>query len=287
MLPFQYDDLIRSSLIEDAPWGDLSAVFVDPNANISAALKARVSGRLAGITIWARVFHLVDPALNVTPALQDGDAFNAGEILGYVSGNARSILQAERVALNFIQRLSGIATLTARYVAEVANTGVRITDTRKTTPGLRALERAAVRAGGGYNHRYSLSDAIMIKDNHLAAMGATTDQEITAALKKLRAMSSHTTVIEVEVDHLSQLDAVLAADVDTIMLDNFSVEELKTGVARVGKRALVEASGGMTIERVRSVANTGVDIISVGALTQRAASLDMGLDIGLDISSAP
>lgn len=279
MLPFQHDEMLRAALIEDAPWGDASALFIDEHATFDAKLVARVAGRLAGITLWARAFTLVDPTLSVDIALRDGHPFDAGAVLGQVSGSARSILRAERVALNLVQRMSGIATLTARYVSAVAGTGVRITDTRKTTPGLRAWERAAVRAGGGHNHRYSLSDAVMIKDNHLAAMGVTTPKAVTEALLRLRSTLPHTTAIEVEVDRLDQLKAVLAADVDVIMLDNFSNDDLRTGVAMIGGRSLVEASGGITLARVRSVAETGVDLISVGALTQAAAALDLGLDV--------
>lgn len=279
MLPFQHDDLLRAALVEDAPWGDASSLFIDETAQLDAQLVARVPGCLSGIGLWARAFTLVDPTLCVETTYADGQSFGAGTVLGRVSGSARSILRAERIALNLVQRLSGIATLTARYVAAVSGTRVRITDTRKTTPGLRAWERAAVRAGGGHNHRYSLSDAVMIKDNHLAAMGVTTPVAVTEALRRLRCAIPHTTAIEVEVDRLDQLAAVLAADVDVIMLDNFNNDELRMGVSMINGRALVEASGGITLERVRSVAETGVDIISVGALTQAAAALDLGLDV--------
>ena len=281
MLPFQHDELLRAALVEDAPWGDASAMFIDTSATLSAALVARVPGQLAGIALWARAFALVDPSLQVDTHYQDGQAFSIGSVLGTVSGPARSVLRAERVALNVVQHLSGIATLTAQYVAAIEGTGVRITDTRKTTPGLRAWERAAVRAGGGYNHRYSLSDAVMIKDNHLAAMGAVSPQEITAALRRLRETLPHTTAIEVEVDRLDQLAPVLAANVDVIMLDNFTNEDLRQGVALIEGRTWVEASGGITLPRVRSVADTGVDLISIGALTQAAPALDLGLDVNL------
>lgn len=281
MLPFQHDELLRAALVEDAPWGDASAVFIDTSATISASLVARVSGQLAGIALWARVFSLVDPLLQVDTHYQDGQSFGIGSVLGTVSGSARSVLRAERVALNVVQHLSGIATLTAQYVAAVEGTGVRITDTRKTTPGLRGWERAAVRAGGGCNHRYSLSDAVMIKDNHLAAMGAVSSQEITTALCRLRETLPHTTAIEVEVDRLDQLAPVLAADVDVIMLDNFTNEALRQGVAMIDGRTWVEASGGITLSRVRSVADTGVDLISVGALTQASTALDLGLDVNV------
>jgi nicotinate-nucleotide pyrophosphorylase (carboxylating) len=187
------------------------------------------------------------------------------------------VLTAERVGLNFVQRLSGIATLTAKYVAAVAGTKARIVDTRKTTPGLRLFERYAVRCGGGHNHRFSLSDAVMVKDNHLALAGRQGD--VTAELLRLRAAVGHTVHVEVEVDRLEQVDAVLAASVDTIMLDNFSLDDLRSGVSQVAGRALVEASGGVTLATVRAIAATGVDVISVGELTHSARALDLGLDI--------
>jgi nicotinate-nucleotide pyrophosphorylase (carboxylating) len=200
-------------------------------------------------------------------------------VLATIQGPARAILQAERIALNFAQRLSGIATLTAAYVAETAGTKARITDTRKTTPGLRLFERYAVRCGGGHNHRFSLSDAVMAKDNHLAILAASTNNTLTETLLAARAALPHTAHLEVEVDSLDQLDAVLAANVDTILLDNFSLPDLRTAVRQIASRALVEASGGITLDRIRDIAATGVDIISVGALTHSPRALDLGLDI--------
>ena len=199
-------------------------------------------------------------------------------MLAVVSGPARGVLTAERIGLNFVQRMSGIATLTARYVAEVAHTGARIADTRKTTPGLRAFERHAVVNGGGHNHRYSLSDAVMAKDNHLAVL-AEKGVSVTAALQGAIARLSHTTHVEVEVDRLDQIEAVLAAGIGTIMLDNFSLDDLRRGVEQVGGRATVEASGGVSLDTVRAIAETGVDVISVGALTHSARALDLGLDV--------
>ncbi len=180
-----------------------------------------------------------------------------------------------------MQRLSAIATLTARYVAETTGTKARIVDTRKTTPGLRLVERYAVRCGGGHNHRFSLSDAVMAKDNHLAVIGATGGTSLTEALRRMREALPHTTHIEVEVDRLDQIEAVLAAGVDTIMFDNFSTADMLTGVAQVAGRALIEASGGITLARIREIAETGVDIISVGALTHSVRALDLGLDLDL------
>jgi nicotinate-nucleotide pyrophosphorylase (carboxylating) len=208
----------------------------------------------------------------------DSDSFSSGDVLAVGSGPARAILRAERVALNFIQRLSGIATLTARFVAETAGTKVRIVDTRKTTPGLRLLERYAVRCGGGYNHRFSLSDAVLAKDNHLAALRSSRSEDFTNRLREAFARLPHTTHKEVEVDRLDQIEPVLAAGIDTIMLDNFNLEDLRAGVQQVAGRALVEASGGISLERVRAIAATGVDLISVGALTHSVRSIDLGLD---------
>jgi len=209
--------------------------------------------------------------------VHDGESFRAGAVLASVEGPARAVLQAERVALNFVQRLSGIATMTAKYVRETEGFPARIIDTRKTTPGLRVLERYAVRCGGGGNHRYSLSDAVLVKDNHLAVLAAA-GVSLEEALRAARMQIPHTTTIEVEVDRLDQIDAVLAAGVDTILLDNFSLEDLRSGVLQIAGRALIEASGGVSLERVREIAATGVDLISVGALTHGVRSLDMGLD---------
>ena len=217
----------------------------------------------------------LDPAVQVTLHAADGEPFDTGAVLAHVEGPARVVLQAERVALNLVQRMSVIATLTSTYVEAVAGTGARVVDTRKTTPGLRALERHAVRCGGGHNHRYSLSDAVMAKDNHLAVI-----PDLTAALRQAKADLPHTTHIEVEVDRLEQLDAVLEADAaGTIMLDNFSLDDLRAGVATIAGRAFVEASGGITLETIADVARTGVDVVSVGALTHSVRALDLGLDI--------
>jgi nicotinate-nucleotide pyrophosphorylase (carboxylating) len=196
------------------------------------------------------------------------------------------VLQAERVALNFVQRMSGIATLTGAYVAEIAHTSARIVDTRKTTPGLRAFERHAVRSGGGHNHRFSLSDAVMAKDNHLAVLTAQSGLSVTDALLAVRAQLSHTTHLEVEVDRIDQIGPVLAAGVDTIMLDNFTIDELREGVALIAGRAVVEASGNVNLGTVRDIAETGVDVISVGALTHSVRSLDLGLDVAMEALEA-
>jgi nicotinate-nucleotide pyrophosphorylase (carboxylating) len=200
-------------------------------------------------------------------------------VLAAVNGPAQSVLQGERVALNFLQRMSGIATLTAQYVSAVAETRARIVDTRKTTPGLRILDRYAVRCGGGHNHRFSLSDAVMVKDNHLAILAADGITDLGHALQSLRASLPHTTHIEVEVDRPDQIEAVLDGGADTILLDNFTTAELRAAVSQIAGRALVEASGGITLNRIPEIAATGVDIISVGALTHSVRALDLGLDI--------
>lgn len=278
----QIERAVSAALEEDAPWGDVTSAYLIPeDAVATAELVAREAGVFSGGEVFTAAFTLTDPATRVELAVRDGDAFAAGDRLASVHGPARAVLTAERVALNFTQRMSGIATLTTRYVAEVAHTGARIADTRKTTPGLRAFERHAVRSGGGHNHRHSLSDAVMAKDNHLAvltARGASVTQALQAAIARL----PHTTHVEVEVDRLDQIDAVLAAGVGTIMLDNFSLADLRTGVERIAGRATVEASGGVSLATVRAIAETGVDVISVGALTHSAPALDLGLDVRIE-----
>ena len=273
------DRVVRAALDEDAPWGDITSQSLIPaDAMAEATLEAREPGVFSGGAVFAAAFTLTDPSIIVQMLVADGEAFEAGATLATVSGPARALLTAERIGLNFVQRMSGIATLTARYVAEVAHTGVRIADTRKTTPGLRAFERHAVVSGGGHNHRFSLSDAVMAKDNHLAVL-TRSGVSVTDALRGAIARLPHTTHVEVEVDRLEQIEAVLAARIGTIMLDNFTPEDLVLGVAQVAGRATVEASGGVNLGTVRAIAETGVDVISVGALTHSAPSLDLGLDI--------
>ncbi len=277
--------LVQMVLEEDAPWGDLtSQTLIPAAARVSAELVAREAGVLCGADLFCAAMSLTDARIATAFSLEDGQRFGKGDVLAKAEGPARGVLQAERVALNFVQRLSGIATLTAQYVAETAGTKARIVDTRKTTPGLRLVERYAVRCGGGHNHRYSLSDAVMAKDNHLAVVGAGGGASLTEALRRMREALPHTTHIEVEVDRLEQIEAVLAAGVDTIMFDNFSTADMRTGVAQVAGRALIEASGGITLARIREIAETGVDVISVGALTHSVRALDLGLDLGMDLS---
>ena len=275
LTPRQIDQIVLAALDEDAPFGDLtSEVFVPSTSVATADLVAREPGVYSGGEVFARAMTALDDTVTVTAQVVDGARFDTGEVLASVDGPARSVLRGERVALNLVQRMCGIATLTARYVAAVEGTRARVVDTRKTTPGLRALERHAVRCGGGHNHRYSLSDAVMAKDNHLALVG-----DITAAIRRARAQLPHTTHIEVEVDRLEQIEPVLAGGVGTIMLDNFSLDDLRRGVELVAGRALVEASGGVTLETIGDIARTGVDVISVGALTHGVPALDLGLDV--------
>lgn len=279
LTPHIVTDAVARALAEDVPWGDLTSELAIPaDAWLDTRLVAREPGVFAGGPLVVEAFRQVDARTEVTELVPEGHAFEAGEVLARISGPARGVLTAERVALNFTQRLSGIATLTAEFVAETRGTQARVADTRKTTPGLRALEKHAVRAGGGSSHRFGLSDAVMIKDNHLAALGATDDASITAALRELRRRAGHTTSVIVEIDRLEQLDAVLAAGVTGVLFDNFGPVELAEGVRRVNGRAICEASGGVSLETVGALARTGVDVVSVGKLTHGAAALDLGLD---------
>ncbi|WP_419805237.1 carboxylating nicotinate-nucleotide diphosphorylase [Terriglobus sp.] len=273
--------LVRMALDEDAPWGDLTTQSLVPSeAQATAHLRARETGVLCGEDLFRFAMQSFgNVAVEFT--LHDGDRFAAGDTLATATGPARSILQAERVALNFTQRLSAIATQTALYVAATEGTSARIVDTRKTTPGLRILERYAVRCGGGGNHRFSLSDAVLVKDNHLAAITENGADNITEALRAMKTRLPHTTHIEVEVDRLDQIEPVLAAGIDTVLLDNFSLEDLRAGVQQIAGRALVEASGNARLDRIAAIAATGVDLISVGALTHSVRALDLGLDFAV------
>lgn len=275
--------VIETALEEDAPWGDVtSETLIPAEATATATLGAREPGVLSGGAVFVAVMHAVDPAIHTVVHVADGTRFVAGDVLATVTGSARAVLRAERVALNLVQRMSGIATTTAAHVAAAAGTSARIVDTRKTTPGLRALERYAVRCGGGHNHRTSLSDALLAKDNHLAVLLAG-GIGIGDAIAQARQRLGHTVHVEVEVDRIDQIEPVVAAGVDTIMLDNFTPDELVTGVGIVAGRALVEASGGVSLDTVAAIAATGVDVISVGALTHSARALDLGLDIDVAV----
>ncbi len=277
------DSVVRSALAEDAPWGDATSEFLIPaEASARADLVAREPGVLAGIDVARAVFAQLSPQIRFEPVLTDADRFDRAQVVARIEGPARPLLTGERVALNLLQRMSGVATLTAAYVDAVAGTAARIVDTRKTTPGLRALERHAVVCGGGRNHRFSLSDAVMAKDNHLAVLTAG-GRDLTTELRALRDRVPHTMAVEVEVDRLDQIEPVLAAGVDVIMLDNFTLDRLRAGVRLIAGRAVVEASGGVDLGTVRAIAETGVDVISVGALTHSARALDLALDIDIDI----
>lgn len=272
----QIERLVRMALEEDAPWGDLTSQMLLPeDAHVSAKLVAREAGVLSGEDVFAAAMTLTDSSIRTEFAIHDAEWFAAGAVLAVVTGPPRGVLTAERIALNFTQRMSGIASMTAKYVAAATGTKARIVDTRKTTPGLRLLERYAVRCGGGHNHRFSLSDAVMAKDNHLAALGVP----LSEALRALRERLPHTTHIEVEVDRAEQIEEVLAGGADTVMLDNFTTAAMRDAVKQIAGRAKVEASGGITLDRIAEIAATGVDVISVGALTHSVHALDLGLDI--------
>lgn len=274
------EPVVRLALAEDlGRAGDVTAMACIPeDARMKAAFAARKPGVLAGIDCVRLAVLAMDPKASVDLRLRDGDAFDAGAVLAVVEADARAFLSAERTALNLVGRLSGVATLTRTYVDAVAGTRARIADTRKTTPGLRALEKHAVACGGGMNHRFGLDDAILIKDNHVAVCGG-----VAEAVRRARAFAPHLMKVEVEVDGLDQLDALLAlidegAAPDVIMLDNFSLDDLRAAVSRVAGRIVLEASGGVDLTTVRGIAETGVDVISVGALTHSASVLDIGLD---------
>ena len=274
------EPVVRLALAEDlGRAGDVTAMACIPEgARMKAAFAARKPGVLAGIDCVQMAVLAMDPKASVDLRLRDDDAFDAGAVLAVVEADARAFLSAERTALNLVGRLSGVATLTRTYVKAVAGTKARIADTRKTTPGLRALEKHAVACGGGINHRFGLDDAILIKDNHVAVCGG-----VAEAVRRAKAFAPHLMKVEVEVDGLDQLDAVLAlidegAAPDVIMLDNFSLDALRAAVARVAGRIVLEASGGVDLTTVRGIAETGVDVISVGALTHSAPVLDIGLD---------
>lgn len=272
------EDAVRRALAEDVGAGDVTTLAVVPaEARARALLVARQSAVVAGLPVAAAAFRLLDERVCVDLRVNDGSAIAAGQTVAEMRGPARPLLTAERVALNFVQRLSGIATLTADYVRAVAGTKAVILDTRKTTPGLRALEKYAVRAGGGRNHRFGLADGILIKDNHIVAAGS-----MQTAMQRARAHAPHGLKIEVESDSLEQVEQALAAGADAILLDNMSVEVLRRAVGLVAGRALLEASGGISLDRVRAVAETGVDLISVGALTHSAPAVDLALDFLAD-----
>lgn len=268
--------IIDNALEEDVWTGDITtrAVIDDKAAVVTGVLKVKESGVVAGLKVAEQVFYRLNSEVDVRLLIKDGTAVKAGEIIAEVSGPAGAILTAERTALNFLQRMSGIATKTAKYQELVTDYDVKIVDTRKTTPGLRILEKYAVKVGGGANHRLGLYDAVMIKDNHLRAVG-----DIGEAVRRARADIPHTMKIEVEVETLTEVEEALQAEADIIMLDNMPPKLMAEAVEKAAGSAIVEASGGITVETIQEVAATGVDIISLGTLTHTIRSLDISLDL--------
>jgi nicotinate-nucleotide pyrophosphorylase (carboxylating) len=275
--PLLVEEAVRAALAEDfGRAGDITSQATIPaSARARAVIAARKKpGVLAGLALARQTFELVDPTLRFEPLLEDGDKFAAGVVLARIEGPARALLSGERVALNFLGRLCGVATLTSHYAEAIAHTKAKICCTRKTTPGLRAFEKYAVRCGGGVNHRFGLDDAILIKDNHIEVAGG-----VVPALRAAKNFIGHLVKIEIEVDTLDQLREVLAEGADVVLLDNMSVAQLREAVATIGGRMTAEASGGIDLATLREVAETGVDLISSGALTHSAPTLDLGLDI--------
>jgi nicotinate-nucleotide pyrophosphorylase (carboxylating) len=269
------DKAVAEALAEDLGLGgDITTqATVAAGTRAAGVIAARKAGTIAGVQLAEAAFKTLDPFTQFEAFVGDGNRIEPGGVIARVSGEARTLLTAERTALNFLGHLSGIATLTARYVAAVAGTKARIIDTRKTTPGLRALEKFAVRCGGGVNHRFGLFDAILIKDNHIVASGG-----VGAALERARAQAGHLVKVEIEVTNLDEIDEALQLDPDALLLDNMEVSALRAAVMEVAGRVVTEASGGVNLDTVRAIAETGVDFISVGALTHSAPVLDIGLD---------
>ncbi len=270
--------LIEAALAEDIGRGDLTTrLTVGDDVAAQARIVAKQDGVAAGLPLVAKIFAaLAGPAVSVQPHLDDGESFDAGTVLAFLSGPAPFLLAGERVALNFLQQLSGVATLTRRYVEAVAGTRARIVDTRKTTPGLRVLEKYAVRMGGGHNHRMGLDDGVLIKDNHIVAAGG-----VATAVQRAREGAPHTVTVEVECTTLEEVEEALGAGATVVLLDNMTPEQLAAAVRVIAGRALVEASGGVTLETVRAVAESGVDLISVGALTHSAPAVDLSMRVTL------
>lgn len=281
MNPFSVVDIVRLALMEDLGPGDLTSRLTIPYSRMGRSrIVAKKGLVLSGLTAAVETMRQVDPTVAFKASAADGDHLSSGAEVAVLEGPAISILSAERVTLNFMMRLSGVATITAQYVAAAANPNVAVVDTRKTTPGLRLLEKAAVRHGGGRNHRFALYDGILIKDNHIAAAGS-----IAKAVERARKRSPHTLKIEVEVDTLEQLQEALTAKADMVMLDNMGPDLLRQGVKMTRehedptvRETVLEASGGICLETIGAIAQTGVDIISVGALTHSAPSVDLGMD---------
>ncbi|KEO83394.1 carboxylating nicotinate-nucleotide diphosphorylase [Tumebacillus flagellatus] len=269
------ETIVQNALAEDVGFGDITTNSIVPTDKLGRGLLVtKEPGVIAGLDVAELVFRLVDPNLTVTRHVEDGEQVPKGHLVMEVNGSARSILTGERVALNFLQRLSGIATRTAKFVEMVRYYNAKIVDTRKTTPGLRVLEKYAVVVGGGRNHRFGLFDAVLIKDNHIEIAGGV-KQAIIAARHQI----PHTMRVEVEVENMEMIDEALEVKADIIMLDNMTPEQMDAAVEKIAGRALVEASGGVTEETIVEIAKTGVDYISIGALTHSIKSLDISLDI--------
>jgi len=269
------DKIIEQALVEDIGTGDITtSSIVPPSLHAHGIIKTSENGIIAGLNIASLVFKKLDLKIDFQCKVNEGQKISAGEILAKINGPAQAILKGERIALNFLQRISGIATMTSIFCHEVKDYPVRIVDTRKTTPGLRILEKYAVRIGGGYNHRFGLYDAVLIKDNHIAVAGG-----IKSAVNSVQKQASHTAKIEVEVENLSQFQEALEMKVDIIMLDNMDLVTMRKAVKMSKGKALLEASGGITLETVKAVAQTGIDLISVGALTHSVKSLDISMEI--------
>lgn len=269
-------DAVRAALVEDlGRAGDItSAATILVDATTVTEIVARKPGTLCGVPLASESFRQVDPLLVVEPLRRDGETLMAGDAILRISGNARSLLAAERVALNYLTHLSGVATATAAFVEAIRDTDARIVCTRKTIPGLRALQKYAVRCGGGWNHRFGLDDAVLIKDNHIAVAGG-----VVTSIERARNAVGHLVRIEVEVDTLDQLREALTANPDAVLLDNMSLDDLRAAVAIAAGRTVLEASGGVTLSTVRAIAETGVDLISSGWITHSAPALDLGLDV--------
>jgi len=275
LLQTQIEQVVNDALTEDGAYDDITTIAtIVSDRRSRGTLVARQNGVVAGVPLALEAFRLLDPKASIRVEHEDGARVKQGEPILFVTGHARGMLSAERVALNFCQRLSGIATLTCKYVDLVSGTDAKILDTRKTTPGWRALEKYAVRAGGGANYRMNLSDAVLIKDNHLAAVGG----DVGEAVGRARELAPLGMKIEVECDNLEQVEDAVAANADIILLDNMTTDQLREAVKLVSGRAILEASGGVNLNTVRAIAETGVDWISIGALTHSSPAMDLALD---------
>ena len=274
--------IVQRALDEDIAWGDVTTDnSVPADQRSRATLLVKQDGVLCGVHVFAETLALVDPAVTIDIALPDGSNISRGSVPARIEGPTRALLTAERTALNFVQRLSGIATMTAAFAERLGGLSTRLVDTRKTTPGLRVLEKYAVRVGGGHNHRFNLADAVLLKDNHLAALKSR-GLDLAEAIRTIKQRVPHTMKVEVEVTSVDQIDAALAGGADIILLDNMSNDAMRESVRRIGGRALTECSGNVTLETVRERAETGVDLISSGALTHSAKALDISLEIEID-----